>query len=61
MLGGQVDGGIAQSSRTAFDAWVAEVRRNLLEDSTDLMTAMSDVARARAPGMSDKVASCVRN
>ena len=47
MLGGQVDEGIAQPARGAFDAWAAEVKRNLAEDSADLITVMSDAASAR--------------
>jgi hypothetical protein len=47
-LGGQVDDGIPYGARKAFEAWVTEVMKNLMEGNASLIEAFSDTERARA-------------
>jgi hypothetical protein len=47
-LGGNVDGGIPYGARPAFEAWVTEVMKNLMEGKSSLIEAFSNTEHARA-------------
>jgi hypothetical protein len=47
LVGGSVDDGIPYVIKKSFDAWTAEVTRNLLEDSPSMLAAFANTERAR--------------
>ena len=47
-LGGNVDDGIPYGARKAFEAWVTEVMKNLMEGKSTLIEAFANTEHARA-------------